>query len=88
VTSFVICCSYLGHAVVYLVEALCYKLEGRGFESPWGEFFSIYQILSVTQWPWGQLSLQQKWVPGIFLGGKGWPVCKADNLTAICKPIV
>jgi hypothetical protein len=21
-------------------------------------------------------------------GGKGWPVCKADNLTAICEPIV
>jgi hypothetical protein len=23
----------LGHAVGYLVEALCYKAEGRGFES-------------------------------------------------------
>jgi hypothetical protein len=22
---------YLGHAVAYLVEALCYKTEGRGF---------------------------------------------------------
>jgi hypothetical protein len=21
-------------------------------------------------------------------GGKGWPVCKADNLNAICEPIV
>ena len=25
----------LGHAVVQLVEALCYKLEGRGFDSRW-----------------------------------------------------
>jgi hypothetical protein len=21
-------------------------------------------------------------------GGKGWLVCKADNLTAVCEPIV
>jgi hypothetical protein len=26
--------------------------------------------------------------PGIFLGGKGRPARKADNLTAICEPIV
>jgi hypothetical protein len=24
----------------------------------------------------------------IFLGGEGWLACKADNLTAICDPIV
>jgi hypothetical protein len=23
----------LGHAVAYMIEALCYKIEGRGFES-------------------------------------------------------
>jgi hypothetical protein len=26
-------------------------------------------------------------VPGIFLGSKARPMCKADNLTDICKPI-
>jgi hypothetical protein len=50
--------------------------------------FSIYQILPATLLRWGQLSLKQKWVPGIFMGDKGRPVHDADNLTAICEPIV
>jgi ribosomal protein L37E len=32
--------------------------------------FSIDLILQITPWLWGRLSLQQKWVPGIFLGLK------------------
>jgi hypothetical protein len=43
-------------------------------------------ILPVALWPWGWLSLQQKWVPGIFPGGKRRPVRRADNLTTfMCR---
>jgi hypothetical protein len=50
--------------------------------------FSVYLILPSAQWSWGRLRLWQKWVPGILLGGKGRPVRKTENLTAICEPIV
>jgi hypothetical protein len=43
-------------------------------------------ILPAALWSWGRLNLWQKGVPGISLGGKGWPACKAENLTAICEP--
>jgi hypothetical protein len=56
------------------------------------DIFSVCLPPPAVPWPWGiwgVLNLQQIQVPGIFRGGgKAWPLLKADNLTAICEPIV
>jgi hypothetical protein len=59
------------HAVVQLIEALHYKTEGRGFDSRWDHWVSIWHNPFNRTWHWGRLSLKLKWVPGIFLGVKG-----------------
>jgi hypothetical protein len=67
-----------------LVEALCYKPEGRPDEM---DFFSLpnpssrIMALGSTQ-PLTELSTRN------LPGGKERPARKADNRTAICEPIV
>jgi hypothetical protein len=39
-----------------VVKALCYKLEGRGFDSRWGEFLNLPNPSGHTRL-WGLLSL-------------------------------
>jgi hypothetical protein len=70
------------------IEALCYKPESRGFDSSWG--YCIFYLA---------YSFQPHYGPGVdsasnineyqeFSWGKGRPAREADNLTAICEPIV
>jgi len=54
-----------------VVKMLCYKSEGRWFDPSWCQWiFHWRKILLIALWPWGRLSLKQKWVPGTFPGGK------------------
>jgi hypothetical protein len=80
---------YIKYWVVeQLVEAPCYKPEGRGFAYWWVHWiFLFYLIIPTALWLWGRLSLQQKWVPAIFLVDIGRSARKADDLTIVCVPI-
>jgi hypothetical protein len=42
--------SYVLGSIV--VKALCYKPKGRGFDTPWGDFFLIFLILSAALGTW------------------------------------
>ena len=46
--------------------------------------FHRHKILPITLWPWGQISLQQKWVPGAFPGDKGGRWVRLTTLTPSC----
>jgi hypothetical protein len=73
-----------GHAVAYIVEALCYKPEGRRFGSRmrWIFFFNLPNHSSRTV---AQVSTQPLTEMGTsnFHEGKKQPARRAVNLTAI-----
>jgi hypothetical protein len=91
--QFVTNLAYLSVCIIWgargsvVVKALCYKPEGRGFETRWSEWFlSSYLIFPVAL------------DPGVYSASKRNEyqkhknnvsgVRRADNLTAICEPIV
>jgi hypothetical protein len=72
-----------------VVKALRYKPAGRGFDSRWChlKFFSDI-ILTVALWPSGRLILDQKWVPGVFPGGKGGRCVRLTTLPPSCAVVM
>jgi hypothetical protein len=75
-------------AVAQLVEVLCHKLEGCGFDSKWGHW--IFKLTWSFQPHYGlgvdSASNRNEYQESSW--GKGRLVRGADNLTAICEPIV
>jgi hypothetical protein len=71
-----------------VVEALCYKLEGRRFESRmrWN-IFNLPNSSSRTM-ALGSTQILTELSTRNFPGGKKRPARRADNLAAIYEPIV
>jgi hypothetical protein len=59
-------------------DELCYKPEGRGFDSRCHWIFSVYLILAVAL-----TEMTIRCLPG----DKGWPARKVNSHIAICEPI-
>ena len=51
------------------------------------EIFHWHKILLIALWPWGRLSLKQKWVPGAFHGGKDGRCVRLTTLPPSCAVV-
>jgi hypothetical protein len=74
-----------------MIEALRNKSEGRGFETGWGEWiFLTYLILPAALGPgvYSASNRNEQQKQKNVSGSRERPVCRADNLTAICEPTV
>jgi hypothetical protein len=90
------------HDEKYISVLISLRLRhiGQGFQRKLQIFICFYLMLCVSTsndelierksktFDFSIMQEPMKRVPRIFLGGKGRPTLKADNLTAICDPTV
>jgi hypothetical protein len=75
-----------------VIKTLCYKPEGRGFETRWGEWsFPNYLILPTAVGPlvypiFNRNEYHKQKI--MFLGSRVRPVQRSDNPAVICEPFV
>jgi hypothetical protein len=84
--------SYLTVILQFINFRVFNKPEVCGFETRWGEwfFFSIYLILPAPLGPgvYSRTEMSTTRRKVMFVGSRARPVLRADNLTAVCEPIV
>ena len=73
------------YAVAQLVEALCYKPEGRGFDSRWCHWnFSLTYYFRSQYGPGVDSNFNRNEYQGYFLGGKGGRCVRLTTLPPSC----
>jgi hypothetical protein len=77
-----------GHAVAYLVEALCYSQKVAGSNPDEVDFFFNLPNSSNRNMALGSTKPLTEMSTRNLPGGNGRPARKTDNFTAICDPLV
>ena len=82
-------CPYKGKAVAQWLRCCATNQKVAG-SIPAGVIgiFHWCKILPISLWPWGRLSLEQKWVPGAFSGGKGILCIRLTALPPSCAIVM
>jgi hypothetical protein len=76
--------TYLGYAVVQLVEALRYKSEGRGFDSRWCHWNFSLTSFGLNYGPGVDSAFNRNEYQEYFLGGKGGRCVGLTTLPSSC----
>jgi hypothetical protein len=81
-------CLWLGTAVAQWLRCCATNRKVGGSIPGVIGIFHWHKLLPIALWSWGWLSLQQKWVPGIFPGGKDGRCVRLTTLPLSCAVVM